>query len=350
MNKLSYRACLLAGAIGDALGAAVEFKSDAEIDRLFGAEGVREYRPAYGRLGAITDDTQMLLFTAEGLIRGHVRGGHRGFADRTGVVANAYLRWLSTQGHQNPAQVGQPGWLIGHEDLHHQRAPGNTCLTALKQMTKLGEKAQNQSKGCGTVMRIAPVGLYMARLITQSPSSAYEMGKELSWLTHAHPSGYIAGGALAAIIWGLARGKTMNRSIDEALELVESDSDSAECSKAIIRARALVTTHIPPKEAVKQLGEGWVAEEALAISIYAALKMPNIMDAISLAVSHGGDSDSTGSITGNLVGLLHGAAGFPNHLLVDLELREVITQVAEDLYDFPEKINHPHFFERYPGN
>ena len=350
MNKLSYRACLLAGAIGDALGAAVEFKSGAEIDRIFGPKGVREYRPAYGRLGAITDDTQMLLFTAEGLLRGYVRREQRGFADRNGVVANAYLRWLSTQGYQNPTQFGQPGWLIGHEDLHHQRAPGNTCLTALREMTKLGEKAQNQSKGCGTVMRIAPVGLFAARLISSGPSSAYEMGKELSWLTHGHPSGYIAGGALAAIIWGLARGNTLNKAIDDALELVETDLDSAECSKAIIRARALVTTNIAPKDAVKQLGEGWVAEEALAISLYAALKMPNIMDAISLAVSHGGDSDSTGSITGNLVGLLHGAAGFPNHLLVDLELREVITHVAEDLYEFPEQVTHPDFFERYPGN
>lgn len=350
MNKSSYRACLLAGAIGDALGAAVEFKSDAEIDRLYGPEGVREYRPAYGRLGAITDDTQMLLFTAEGLLRGIVRADRRGFADRTGVVANAYLRWLSTQGHQNPVQVGEPGWLIGHEDLHHQRAPGNTCLTALKQMTKLGEKAENQSKGCGTVMRIAPVGLFAARIFGATSNSAYEMGREISRLTHGHPSGYVAGGALAAIIWGLSRGMTLEKALDEALGAVESDFDSAECAKAIIRARALVTTHIPPKEAVKRLGEGWVAEEALAISIYAALKMPTLIDALSLAVSHGGDSDSTGSITGNIVGLVYGEEEIPNHLLEDLELREVITQVAEDLYDFPQRVNLPHFRERYPGN
>ena len=65
-----YRGCLLGGAVGDALGAPVEFMSRAQIVRAFGPHGIEDYAPAFGKLGTITDDTQMTLFTAEGLMRG----------------------------------------------------------------------------------------------------------------------------------------------------------------------------------------------------------------------------------------------------------------------------------------
>ncbi|MFP4649261.1 MAG: ADP-ribosylglycohydrolase family protein [Halorhodospira sp.] len=69
MAQERFLGCLLAGAVGDALGAPVEFLSRDEIRRRFGSEGVTRYAPAYGGLGRITDDTQMTLFTAEGLLR-----------------------------------------------------------------------------------------------------------------------------------------------------------------------------------------------------------------------------------------------------------------------------------------
>jgi hypothetical protein len=74
----STSACLLGGAVGDALGAPVEFLSLAQIRSHFGSAGIRDFAEAYGRVGAITDDTQMTLFTAEGLLRATVRGHERG--------------------------------------------------------------------------------------------------------------------------------------------------------------------------------------------------------------------------------------------------------------------------------
>ncbi|MGB8841599.1 MAG: ADP-ribosylglycohydrolase family protein [Aliidongia sp.] len=64
-----FRGCLLGGAVGDALGAPVEFMTSAGIAGHFGQQGIRDFVPAYGRRGAITDDTQMTLFTAEGRTR-----------------------------------------------------------------------------------------------------------------------------------------------------------------------------------------------------------------------------------------------------------------------------------------
>lgn len=61
-----YQGCLLGGAVGDALGAPLEFMRRSEILQAFGPKGITDLVPAYGKLGAITDDTQMTLFTAEG--------------------------------------------------------------------------------------------------------------------------------------------------------------------------------------------------------------------------------------------------------------------------------------------
>src|SRR5260370_13160851 len=73
-----FRGCLLGGAVGDALGGPVEFLDLEEIVKVYGEQGIRDYAPAYGKLGAITDDTQMTLFTAEAVLSAHVTAGlHR---------------------------------------------------------------------------------------------------------------------------------------------------------------------------------------------------------------------------------------------------------------------------------
>ena len=81
---------------------------------------------AYRRLGAVTDDTQMTLFTAEALLRAeHLR--HRIPEARVGEVAwHAYLRWLETQGDvvQRRGIPDEDGWLVRMRDLHAVRAPG----------------------------------------------------------------------------------------------------------------------------------------------------------------------------------------------------------------------------------
>jgi ADP-ribosylglycohydrolase len=90
---------------------------------------------------------------------------------------------------------------------------------------------------------------------------------------------------------------------------------------------------LPPHEAIARLGQGRVGEEALAISIYSALVARSFEQGVLMAVNHDGDSDSTGSITGNLLGAMYGVKALPSAWLGPLELREVIEEMAEDLYD-----------------
>ncbi|MCY0857163.1 ADP-ribosylglycohydrolase family protein [Cupriavidus sp. D39] len=341
ITRSRFQGCLLGGAVGDALGAPVEFLSLAEIRERFGKDGITDYAPAYGGIGTITDDTQMTLFTAEGLLRAWVRGASRGIGSVPGVVSRAYLRWLLTQGIQPAFQrdvlSDKPGWLYQQAALHSRRAPGNTCLSALEAMLKLGEPARNDSKGCGGVMRVAPAGLFVWRRAGQrSPQDAFDLGTALAALTHGHPSGSLTGGVLAVLIRELADGAALPAALSSAKTCLSAQPDHEQTLLAIIHAEALAVSGVAHDDAIARLGEGWVAEEALAISVYCALVARDFRHGVVLAVNHDGDSDSTGAITGNLLGALLGVEAIPPEWLAPLELREVITELADDLSVFPE--------------
>lgn len=325
-----FRGCLLSGAVGDALGAGVEFQSRAQTLKQFGSGGIRDFAPAYGRFGAITDDTQMTLFTAEGLIRAYVRGTTRGVCSVPGIVSHAYLRWLITQGVRSPVLKDRgDGWLVSIPELHAQRAPGRTCMNALRSLQHFGDLAQNDSKGCGGVMRVAPVGMLYPE------EEAFRLAVEIAGITHGHPTGKLSAGAFAAIVAALLSGSDLPSAIKRSLGLLVGHEGHDETTQAIERARELAGSRPSDPEALSLLGEGWIAEEALAISLYCALSSPDLESALILAVNHDGDSDSTGSIAGNLLGAIHGTAAIPERWLTKLELRDVIEQVADDMASLP---------------
>ena len=83
-----------------------------------------------------------------------------------------------------------------------------------------------------------------------------------------------------------------------------------------------------------KLGGGWVAEETVAIAVYCSLAHFNDFEkAMVAAVNHGGDSDSTGAVTGNLLGVVFGYEALPDFYKEDLELHDVILHIADDLYN-----------------
>jgi ADP-ribosylglycohydrolase len=221
--------------------------------------------------------------------------------------------------------------------LHHRRAPGNTCLSALREMTSLGEPARNDSKGCGGVMRMAPVGLFAWHFRNeQSPQYAFHLGTELAALTHGHTTGQLPGGVFAVLIQALTDGATPSDALTTAKACLRLEPGHEETLRAIELAEELATRDLPHIDAIVRLGQGWVAEEALAIAIYCSLVARNFKHGVILAVNHDGDSDSTGSIAGNLLGAMQGAKAIPEDWLEPLELRDVITELAEDLYAFRE--------------
>ena len=96
-NQDRFRGCLIGGAAGDALGYAVEFMRERDIFRTFGEKGITEYELSKGK-ALFSDDTQMTLFTATGLLLGTTRGMTRGVGGPSPFyIGLCYQDWLQTQ-------------------------------------------------------------------------------------------------------------------------------------------------------------------------------------------------------------------------------------------------------------
>ncbi|WP_413093457.1 ADP-ribosylglycohydrolase family protein [Streptomyces nitrosporeus] len=360
VRRARTRGTLLGGAVGDALGNPVEFLSLDGIRRAHGEQGVRGLTAdGDGVTGRITDDTQMTLFTVEGLIRAHVRARSTGTPGAEyACVRDAYLRWLDTQNHPAPPAPGggntvRNGRLRRHPWLYARRAPGNACLTGLAAGHVPGPDAplgkpgpvNPQSKGCGTVMRSAPFGLLGADART-----AFELAARCARITHGHPTGAYAAGALAAIVTHLLEGDSTAGAVLRTTDLLSRYDGHEETTAALREAVDLAARGRPSAGHVESLGAGWVAEEALAIGVYCALALPDAdgaAEALLLSVNHSGDSDSTGSVCGNLLGARHGDMALPASWLAATEGRAVIAELADDLsLELEQSVVWPQ--DRYP--
>jgi ADP-ribosylglycohydrolase len=257
------------------------------------------------------------------------------------VMLHAYLRWLATQecefaGSAGPAKripFDAPGWLVGEKRLYARRSPGNTCISALRAMrSESNERPKNDSKGCGGVMRVAPIGL----IPCDDPFAYAAMAARV---THDHPSGYLAAGAYAEILSTLLfegmsehGGPTIREAVESVFERLKKEPGHEETLIALERAVELAgRSGEPSVERVEELGAGWVGEEALAIGVYCAMVAEDFEHGVRLAVNHSGDSDSTGSIAGALLGVGCGEYGLPGEWLKRLELRDVISAMGDDL-------------------
>lgn len=332
--------CLLGGGLGNALAAGLEASSSQQISAAFGADGPHDLGELEGVRGAITDATQLTLFTAEGLIRASTGRRTCGTADPLAEVRLAYQRWLHTQGVEWASAAGTfradyprpDGWLIEVPGLFAARSPGRTTVNALADFGRGGragtlEEKTNDSKGCAAAMRAAPVSLHSA-----DPSEVFELAAGAAACTHGHPSGYLPAGALAVIVQQALLGRGLDDGVWLALQVLETWEEHEETTAMLKVAVDLASRGVPtPQEIEQTLGDGWVGEQALAIAVCAALVGgQDVQLALRVAVHHSGDSAATGAICGNIAGALLGVAELPMSWLADLELRDVVEQVALD--------------------
>ncbi|MBR2047911.1 MAG: ADP-ribosylglycohydrolase family protein [Oscillospiraceae bacterium] len=339
-NLDKFRGCLIGGAAGDALGYEVEFMDIKSIQKKYGASGIRSYELHNG-VALISDDTQMTLFTATGLLLGTTRGMTRGvMGSYASCIRLAYQDWLKTQKGQYPEKGEyRCSWLSYIRDLYSRRAPGMTCMSAIENgCDGTVEKPINNSKGCGGVMRVAPIGLYFVDKKWPAEEVA-RIGAEAAALTHGHQLGYLPAAVLAHMIYELAGNEelSVSKAVDHAISVVEQlypEADQMQMLKdLILKACELAEQNLEDTKAIAQLGAGWVAEETLAIAIYCALKYENDFDrALIASVNHSGDSDSTGAVTGNILGAKLGLKGIPEKYISNLELCDLIMEVADDLH------------------
>lgn len=341
------RGSLTGGAAGDALGYAVEFMGENELFGKYGKGGIRAYSlDSVSKKALISDDTQMTLFAAEAIIKWLSAQANGGADDSLRSYAlQSHLDWLDTQ-ESTFERAGKqffPHGLMAERRMFACRAPGITCLSALHKRRNQKQTADsfiadkiNNSKGCGGVMRVAPVGMLKYGEIRQIDNE----GAEFAAITHSHSLGYMPAALLTHIIHSILysdAGNTLQDIVEDALDAVaglfRDDAHIGELVEIIRLAIELSDNDARDLDNIHRLGEGWVAEEALAIAIYCCLRYPyDFSQCIITAVNHKGDSDSTGAIAGNIIGAYLGYDEIEEKWKEDLELSDVILGVADHLY------------------
>lgn len=329
-----YKGCLIGGAVGDALGYTVEFFREKDIFSHYGEKGITEYELRNGT-AIFSDDTQMTLFTANGLLLGAKNGLY------IHSVYDCYKEWFITQNcdFEIKSKVNSllVSWLLDIPELWQRRAPGFSCLNSISS-GKMGSVRNpiNDSKGCGGVMRVAPVGLFFKD--TSKISQTDIISAEVSAITHGHELGYIPSACLAHIVNLVSHSDIpLKEAVEDGIlhmeKLFKNCKHIDYFCQLMNTAMELAGKNVSTLDAIHELGEGWVAEETLAIAVYCALKYENDFEkAIITSVNHNGDSDSTGAVTGNILGSYLGINAIPDKFIQNLEIKDVILQMAEDLY------------------
>lgn len=357
------RGSLMAGAAGDAIGYPVEFMSRNAILARYGDKGITEFKLDSDGKALVSDDTQMTLFTANGMLMGLTRGYMRGIGgDPKDYVDGAYIDWYYTQTVNKKSERDDfhYTWLRDLPELAHRRAPGITCLNACESLLAHRD-VENNSKGCGGIMRVAPMGLLDASFKESGGSGFYyktvylaEAGAHIARVTHLHPLGYLPAALMTLLLSRIVPLTPdevkesiidiINDGLDVMMNMYSNDyAKYKEYLRALtLKAVNLAHSNISDIQAIMQLGEGWTAEEAWAISLYCVIRhIDNMKEAIIAAVNHDGDSDSTGSITGNIMGAIYGYEAIKRERLFcpygkkfedTIELHNIILAIADDLY------------------
>lgn len=356
------RGSLMGGAAGDALGYPVEFMTRQGILSKYGLSGIKTFELNRSGKALVSDDTQMTLFTANGLLVGLTRGYMGGIDGRPeNYVDKAYIDWYYTQtGEKNggDSKDFHYTWLRDLPELAHRRAPGNTCLTACFNLLHW-RKVDNNSKGCGGIMRVAPLALLLAGTMARCGKSPYsipemfEASAHIARVTHLHPLGFLPAGMLTELLFKLvplSPEEAKERIVGIAEDIIKTldkvfvgqyEEEKRYLAELTRKAIRLAHSSTPDYRAIEELGEGWTGEETWAISLFCVIRhIDNIHDAIVASVNHNGDSDSTGSITGNIMGVIYGYEEIKRLNLFcpddtefedTIELANIILAIADDL-------------------
>ncbi len=294
-------------AVGDALGMPAEFLSREQIRRYYGkpisgflkahAGHASDFLPE----GSYTDNTQTMLATAECLIECRKMDPAR--------QADALLSWY-------------------HNTVPH-RTPSTANLRACKHLAsgRPWNKSGVFSSGCAAAMRMIPIGIFFNRC----PEELTRAALDDCIITHTERRARAASVGVAYLISRLLQSDERCRPADQVLETADHIAHMDEDLAAVLRWSTQIT-HLPPEEALFEIGTSSDAIETLPAAVYCFLKHPrNFVGAVLPAVNAGDATDSIGALTGSLVGALAGVQAVDRKLIAELENSDVLVGVGENL-------------------
>jgi ADP-ribosylglycohydrolase len=305
--KSRFAGALVGFGIGDALGMPAQYLSREQVRTYYGKPLTTFVRAHAGHASdflpqaSYTDETQMMLATAECLIEcGRMDPARQ---------AEALLSWYrNTSPHRTP-----------------MRANELACkhLAAGKPWTKSGVF----SAGCGAAVRMPPLGLFYYR----DTEALVRAALDNCTITHTDPRAKSAAAAVAYLIARLVQATPQCSAGNQVLEVADCvqaiDSDMA----AMLRWVTQIV-HLPPEEALFEIGASSDALEVVPAAVYCLLKHPrHFSNAVLTAVNAGDASDSLGALTGSFVGALTGWEAIPEEWRLEVEDGDVLAAVGERL-------------------
>lgn len=314
-------------------------KSKTDINNIKGAMAAAAIGGALGNpSGLITDDIQMALFTAEGLILSRVRSDYQDQEDVTEPVFHSLLRWLYTQQtymmadlvNQFGACAVQDGILMGHKEFFALRNPCDTCLEVLKS-GKMGtlEYLPNNAEDPGALARTLPVGLAFS-----DAQTAFDQGCKTAAITHGHMDAILSSGFFAALISQIIAGQPLPWAMTGAMKILQSSPDHENLTAVMEKASSLSSSVDPLPETINRHFAEKSAAHVLGAGLFCALCYQNDLNrGLLLSVDHTGSIDETGAVAGAILGAAKGYDALPAQLLAGLELKKVILEIATDIFE-----------------
>lgn len=300
MSLAQAQALLFGLALGDALGWPTEFKSLADIKAKYGPDGIQE--PPDPAL--YTDDTQMTLALTEGLLE-------------AGLTAD-----IDTQ----MAAVGR--WFIHWRDTAPSRAPGNTCLAGVRRFEQgfpWREAGIAGSKGCGSAMRVATIGY----LYQHDTPRLVEVAKSSGIITHGHPAAVAATVAAAYLVKLALDGVHPREYLREVLAVTDGISDDFDA----VMYRVGQAHFASEEQCLRHIGQGWVGDEAVGLSLWCVQKFPeDYVATVRRGANSNGDSDSVACIAGGISAARLGLEAIPQAWRARCENHDYLLDCAERMF------------------
>ncbi len=299
-----YLGCMLGLAVGDALGAALEFCPPGSFTPIQDMVGGG---PLGLRVGEWTDDTSMALCLAESLIES------RGF-DPVDQLER-YLSWYR-EGH-----LSSTGACF---DI------GSTVRSALTEFERTGQpycgSTHPRSAGNGSIMRLAAVPLFYAH----DPEEAIDMCGLSSRTTHAAQACIDACKYLGSLIVGAVNGVSKEELLSEYYSPVPGYWSS---QRLVPEIDEIAVGSFKRREPPEIKGGGYVVK-SLEAALWAFHKTDSFRDGCLLAVNLGDDADTTGAVYGQIAGAFYGKEGIPEHWRAKLALADTIETYARRLWEY----------------
>jgi ADP-ribosylglycohydrolase len=325
-NRFPSRIAAFAGtmvglAVGDALGFPAEFRKRRQILSCFGPEGLTDFVALHDRRwvgppvilsqhhppGTYSDDTQMSLAVADALIE----SGRGDLDELMNAMGRHFVSWARS--------------------ADNNRFPGSTCMAGclkLESGVPWRDAGVADSKGCGSAMRAAPIGLYFWR----NQQCLLDTARASSLLTHGHDAAIEATAAVALLV-SLALQK-VEPAVMYKILLKECGPRSSDFRGCLERLPSFLD--VDPAEALSAggIGEGWVAEEAVVAAFYCFWRSPDdFRRTVLTAVNTDGDSDSIACIAGAISGAFNGLNSIPIEWKKNVENARGLDEVARRLWE-----------------